>query len=66
MTPFLVRIEIYRPETKKLVAISRSLMQPLVTCQGRMIHMWLNRRLAQLEEGGNGKDEMVGCRSEMK
>ena len=26
-----------------------------------MIHMWLNRRLAQLEEEGNGKNEMVDC-----
>ena len=23
--------------------------------------MWLNRRLVQLEEEGNGKNEMVGC-----
>ena len=32
-----------------------------MTCQGRMIHMWLNRRLAQLEEESHGKNEMVGC-----
>ena len=25
-----------------------------------MTHMWLNRRLVQLEEG-HGKNEMVGC-----
>ena len=26
-----------------------------------MIHLWLNRRLVQLEEEGNGKNEIVGC-----
>jgi len=26
-----------------------------------MIHVWLNRRLVQLEEKGSGKNDMVGC-----
>ena len=55
LTPSLVTIEIYRPETRDLVVIARSCDMPRK-----------NDTCVVKQEAGNGKNIMVGCRSETK